>query len=67
MQHKRTNEKERNHQIRPNTYPINELCSEVAIHVSRDCSSNEMRIADNRLRVLANDDVKFLQNISIVN
>lgn len=34
-------------------YPIIELYNEEAVHVSTDCSSNEMRIANNQHHVTA--------------
>lgn len=48
-----TTETEQNHRIRPDMCPIIELYNEGAVHVSRDCSSNEMRIANNQHHVTA--------------
>lgn len=54
----RTTEIEQIHRIRPDMCPTIELYNAEAVHVSRDCSSNEMRIANSQHHATA--DVRVM-------
>lgn len=60
MLHIHTTEIEQSHRIRPDMCPIIELYNEEVVLVSIDCSSNEMRIANNQHHVTADVHVMCL-------